>query len=122
MIIKVLASGIAAASVIPFFYALWGLYDGSTLSEALFVYLVGSAICVLHLVILAWPSLYFLNRSGRLNKISTTWLGFAIGAVPIFLFLAIVESLKAASLTALLFGIFGAISARVFWLTWSSMS
>lgn len=122
MIVRVLASAIAASSVIPFFYTLWGMYEGTTLSGALFVFLVGFAICVLHLVILAWPSLYFLNRSGRLNKISTTWLGFAIGAVPIFLFLAIVESLKAASLTALLFGIFGAISARVFWLTWSSIS
>ena len=119
VLIRLLVSSTAAAIVIPILYTLWGLTQGGSLSGGIFVFVVALVICLLHLLLLGFPCLYYLNKTGRLNKTTSTWVGFGVGYIPSFV--ATFQSQPEGILGAFLSGAFGAISARVFWLTWEHM-
>jgi hypothetical protein len=141
---RVTLASAAALMLVPSLYTLWVLINGLSAQWVVVTFLVAFALCFLHILLLGLPLLYLLYRNNAISKHSTTWGGFVIGALPLTLmnvlinvsrdgysssgswhgrFVAFFENGSPTIYAwlstlegAFIYGILGAISARVFWL------
>ena len=133
--------------VIPCLYTLYMLVFNPSFTDILVIFLVTTIVCILHLVVLGLPLFLLLERWDRLTRSSTVLCGFVIGFAPAFVanlyWLSeaggtqsgyvdgrLVHTIKDGvptmhmwrntALVSFFFGCCGALSALVFWLSWST--